>query len=903
MVTPRSQESERGQLAGNRFALHLNASKLMPPVQPSDVVTREKLVESVAATPNSLISVVAPAGFGKTTFMAQTHEYLVNSGIPVCWMTVDSRDDDFCRFFLHFKEAFRRLGLVPEIPTTVSPKLKNAFSVMRAESYELVDTLGSTCDAFAFFIDDLDKIHSPDALAFLEEFIRVLNKGQRIIIGMRAAQGVPRRAVSLVGDMVRIDAETLSFAPDEIFLFFRHHNIVLSGAEVATLKQKSQGWATVLRLTSLAFPQDGNVKTWIDNFVGSIGDVGGYFSENVFSRLSDEIREFLIRCSIFDELQADACDSILKTSGSLRIISEIYNKNIFITISDRANGGFALHSLFREYLLNELAQTHPELISVLHRRAAEYFAEKCRYADALHHAMRSENLPLAADILDVCAVRLVEVGQVETIAQVIDKLPPALIADRVTIQRARAYSMLAIHRLDDARDALGRVRQLAVRHGKELGVEATVLLILLYEWTDRHDLTATEITRINIDDLPEKHFAIVGYYIIRGQNSILAGDYAKALQYFSLAKSALDTNEMSWWPSTYLACFEGAVEMTMGNTRGAILKFEHTMATVPLALRSVASAYLADALYSIGETDRAGSVAEQYLEYNRSFASPDVLILSYRTAARVNFLNNNLDKAEELLTELGDIGNYRHMPRLKICAWLEKSRMALLLNDVEMARRYALLATDTPFPQNESKFYPQEIDDIYIASARMKLVLDDAGLAAQHLEAAIQEARGSGRRWRRLRLQSLLAQAYARTRRRKEAVELLAETLRTAAKSELISVFSDEPWYLAELLDEVGAHGAPVPRNYFDKVVGAASLVVRQGGQAVPARRPNELLTLKEMAILKLVAQGKLNKQICHYLEISENTVETHLKRINQKLGARNRTQAVAEGRKLGLLG
>ncbi len=60
-------------------------------------------------------------------------------------------------------------------------------------------------------------------------------------------------------------------------------------------------------------------------------------------------------------------------------------------------------------------------------------------------------------------------------------------------------------------------------------------------------------------------------------------------------------------------------------------------------------------------------------------------------------------------------------------------------------------------------------------------------------------------------------------------------------------------------------------------------------------------LTARELEILKLIAEGRANKQIGEILTLSENTVKNHVKSILAKLNAKDRTHAVTEALKRGL--
>jgi LuxR family maltose regulon positive regulatory protein len=123
-----------------------------------------------------------------------------------------------------------------------------------------------------------------------------------------------------------------------------------------------------------------------------------------------------------------------------------------------------------------------------------------------------------------------------------------------------------------------------------------------------------------------------------------------------------------------------------------------------------------------------------------------------------------------------------------------------------------------------------------------------------------------------------------------------------AATKGLVRTIADEPWHLEPLL------GALAGRSDVDAAhLDAVSAALRSGANAAAAALPatgaaNDLLSQREGQVLRLVASGLSNKELSRKLFISENTVETHLRRINDKLGVRSRTQAVARAREMGLV-
>ena len=884
----------------------IHLGKLAAPQQPNGVIVRQRLIDSLLESDKPVVVLVAPAGFGKTVLMSQIYSTIAAASQPVAWLSLDDRDNDFSRFMIYLREAIMRMELFTWPPGQNStPTSESTFSDLRAESFALIDMIASSLSPFSLFVDAFEAIHSPDVIAFINDLVRSLNPGQQIYIGSRAMRVLPMASLEVGGRLKRIDPDSLLFNIEEASLFFnKQTQLRLSADEIALLQQKSEGWAAALRLFTLALPAIKDARAWIESLSGRTQSIALYLAENVLARLPVHLCRFVLETSILEHLYGNLCDAVLESTNSAQLLHDIHDANLFLTLQDSASGSYEFHSLFRSFLSIELKRTSPQLVPILHRRAAVFLCSSARYADALHHAFLSEDSELVVDILDLCVLRFVELGQLETVAKWIDSIDPSLIEDKPNIQRARAYSMIAIHRYQAAQDSLERLRVIAAAQGKELDSEATMQLVLLSEWMDLHDFTAADVQRLSAQ-MPPEHY--LPYGIARNVIaflSIVKCDYATAQKELDSAVAAYERCGFDNWPATYTTCFQGSIEMLLGNVRSGIQRFESSLLHASISGQSIPSAYLADALYEKGELGRAGSLAEEHLRLNRQVAPPDIVILSYRTAARVCFLDGNLDRAELLLTELGDIGEMRDLPRLKASAWLEKSRIALLCGDTESASRYHSLGTNPKIwdSHHGAHYYPQELVDPAIASMRMDLVLGDPEIAATRLEKAIKEAERYGRRWRRVRLQALLAQAHARLRRRKTALDLLEDALVASSQSGMVYVFADEPWFMTDLLDELKSNSRRIDKLYLNSVFMAANLVAQRIGELVAARTQNSLLTLKETAILRLAAEGNANKEIARIISITDNTVETHMRRINQKLETRSRTQAVAKAREMGLL-
>ncbi|MCX7170595.1 MAG: LuxR C-terminal-related transcriptional regulator [Proteobacteria bacterium] len=264
------------------------------------------------------------------------------------------------------------------------------------------------------------------------------------------------------------------------------------------------------------------------------------------------------------------------------------------------------------------------------------------------------------------------------------------------------------------------------------------------------------------------------------------------------------------------------------------------------------------------------------------------------------------ERALEVLNLLQDLGDARGIPRLAAAARLDRIWIALVERDLVTANRLLPLAAAEHIwqPYAGRWTYAEDIDDPEIAAVRLALLSGEASNVIGKIEQASSRAEAANRRRRFLRLQCLLAQAHEFSRRRHRALEILERTLAAAEPGGMTRVFADESWCLLPLLQAMSARANAISPAYIAKITEAATYTLGR-----PAVLPEEhaadartLLSPREVQILLLLSEGHSNKALSAKLNVAESTIETYLHRINVKLGARNRTQAVARGRELDLI-
>jgi LuxR family transcriptional regulator, maltose regulon positive regulatory protein len=883
--------------------------KLTVPVYTHDATVRYRLIEQMKQSDKRVTVVIAPAGFGKSMVLSQLYQSAEHEKIPAGWLTLDQRDNDLGRFLVYLNQAASRLlpfEILP--PPNIELSGPGQYFGIKNSITSLISKIAGAPNPFYLFIDELEHIQNPEVLDIIQELIDYLPRDKKLIIGSRNIKGLSLSSLELSGQLLRIETSKLRFDAEEArTLFKKQQKPELSEKDIDLVLSRTQGWAAGIRLVLLSLKDKQEPSVWLESLSGSSENIARYLAENVLSKLSEQARTFLINTSILEQLNSDLCNSILERNDSDELLASFEQSNLFLSrISQPLEPGlisYRFHSLFKDFLFQELQRRNPSIILDLNRKAAHWFHNRKRFRLAVEHALCSEDSQLAADMMNECIMGLISVAQMETVAKWVDEIPEALCRQKINIQKAKAYAMISLHRYAEAEDALKTYRELSENSGEDVTQEVLVQLALLHEFSDRHDLTNEEIKQFRNLEVDDPLLASIACNI-SAYHHIAHNHFEEALASLSIAQKIYKDSESQTWPKSYSYCFEGLIELIHGNLESATILFKTAQRGAQGAARSIASGFISRSLYEEDNVEEALNLIQEHIKTLRDTADIDSIIMSYRLAARCEFMKADHHKTDILLSELGNIGDRRGAIRIKASAWLEKCRFSLLKGDIESAHRYLTLGTNKEIWAVHSGFhlFANEIEDCQTANIRMSIITGHAESTLQQLKELIDSASTNKRLYRRTHLQNLLAQALFISGHHTESLQLLKNILQFCEPHGLVRLLADEPWYLADMLNISEPSLCHISKPYLQKLFCAIQRNNTDKIDSIKSQTFQNPLTPRETNLIKLVSDGRANKEIARLLEISENTVETHLRRINQKLETSNRTQAVSKARDIGVI-
>ena len=404
----RERPDRSHRAAGAVFDLF--AAKLLRPVLRPGTVRRSSLIERLArGNPRPIVSVVAPAGYGKTTLLSQWAE---RNGQAFAWVTVDEGDNDPKVLLTYVAQALDAVepidgrvfdalaSPVSSVPGSVVPRLGSAFSSMTSP--------------VVLLLDDVHTLHNRECRAALSALADHVPGGSRLALAGRAEPPLRIARLRAEGRILEVGPGDLSLTPEEASSLLLNADVALSEDEVAELHRRTEGWPAGLYLAALYLREGGPLASAAVSFGGGDRLVSEYMESEFLARISGQQRAFLTRTAVLERMCGPLCEAVLEVGGSAAILADLAGANLLLVPLDRRGEWYRYHHLFRDMLLAELERLEPGLIPVLRRRAAGWCVRNGLPEEALEYSMAAEDVDAAAGLVEKLAVPAHRQGRVPT---------------------------------------------------------------------------------------------------------------------------------------------------------------------------------------------------------------------------------------------------------------------------------------------------------------------------------------------------------------------------------------------------------------------------------------------------------------------------------------------------------
>ena len=321
------------------------------------LVHRARLENRLLKGDEPLLTLIsAPAGFGKTTLLA---EWFVDRHRPTAWLALDSSDSDAVVFWSNLIAAVQ--AVVPDAGSEALSLLQAGESALQAVTASLLNDLEAFATDLVVVLDDYHFIESTDVHESLAFVLEHLPPQVHFVIASRVDPALPLARMRARGELLEVRAADLRFTAEEASTYFRDAmGIDLNAGEVGALEARTEGWIAALQLAALSMQGRDNIADFIANFTGDDRFVVDYLVEEVLERQSDDVREFLLDTSILTSMTGSLCDAVTGGSVGRATLETLERANLFVVSLDDRRAWYRYHHLFADVLRARLADEHPE---------------------------------------------------------------------------------------------------------------------------------------------------------------------------------------------------------------------------------------------------------------------------------------------------------------------------------------------------------------------------------------------------------------------------------------------------------------------------------------------------------------------------------------------------------------
>ncbi|MDX6647773.1 MAG: LuxR family transcriptional regulator, maltose regulon positive regulatory protein, partial [Miltoncostaeaceae bacterium] len=754
-------------------------------------------------------------------------------------------------------------------------------------------------------IDDLHELRAREALGQLEHLLTALPDPARVVLSSRRDPVIRLHRLRLADEIAEIRGGDLRFTERETRELLAASGVDLSDAGTRALHERTEGWAAGLRLAAISLDGHPDPERFVAEFSGTDRAIGEYLMAEMLERQPRDVQRMLLRTSIVDRLDGELADLLAGRAGAEQMLLELEAANAFVVSLDAQRTWFRYHQLLTDFLRLELRRTSADEVPDLHRRAAQWFADHGGVVEAVRHTLAAGDWPDAARLVADRSFGWVLDGQAGTIDAVLQAFPEGASADHPDLALAHAASELNHGRLAEAAAQLAlaethlegappaRRRRLAVgiaslrlslarRSGQfaEVIEQVNLLDASLSEESSGpvalgSDLRAVALLNLGIVEVWSRRFDDAERHLSEG--AALA--QAIGRPYLEVACRAHQI-----FPTT-------RVSLASARERGrqaVALAERHGLGDRPI----LAPAFGAVAFWAIwmGEFDEGERALRRAREVAEPQIDPAAAVLLHLVTGQLHAARGQHHAAldafaagahtQSLLTGVRAFAT-------PVVGWLAATQARLGMPDEARETLTGLSAEPGP------------IGFIYNTRAAICMAEGDPAGALDVLRDVPELTPPTGPAFTLVETHLRAGIAHLALGDRAAAAAAAEQALAAAEPDRLIFPFALTE--AAELVDALPRHETAHGALRADIVDVLRSTRAPSTNGHHPLAQPEEL-SPSELRVLRHLPTNMTRLDIAHELYVSVNTVNTHIRHIYSKLGARDRSAAVRRARELRLL-
>ncbi|MGY0691361.1 LuxR C-terminal-related transcriptional regulator [Virgibacillus sp. FSP13] len=840
-------------------------TKLNVPQKTTTTLIRTKLMEILNESKSKqVITVTAPAGFGKTSLVS---EWIRGLPFEVGWVSLELGENDPIRFWNYILCALK--DVVPLLVKNAHTLLES-MPLSSAESIvvPLIQEVAKYPSDFFLVLDDYHMIENSLIHRAMIYLISHLPKNMKLVLISRALLPLPLHRLRLEDLVMELDTEDLRFSRSEIKCFFDKVDIpLLTDSDLDLLEKHTEGWIVGMKLLALSIGKKKNVSAFLTYFSGFDRYIFEYLTEEVLKNYNAATRNFLLETSILERMTGPLCKTVTGEKHANDILVTLHKESGFIFPLDHDGHWYRYHQFFRNLLKRRLLDEQGENVLLLHQRAAYWLDQHGFVQEAIDHAFLSQDFEMATKLIDNIAPEIVKKREFSTIQTWMNRFPEEW--------------------MDTHPSLCVIITWVFALTGEYSKAEATLLKTEKYVKGAKGE--SFEHILVEMD-------------VLRGYLAIIAKDADKAVQYMRSSITRQPKYSRFFQLGMILNQDGPCLLHSELGLKGSLTKVNQIYTQLRkiwkhsgLPIVGYGSVILGELYYERNQLENVHYFIKRGLQIGEENQNIGILMPIY-------FLAINMKRA---LQQQDEIGPLIEKMEKKLMEWnisphwsemLDSLKVEMLINAGRLPEVHKWLDTKQLHSDDSvmnAKTYP------YTIYARSLHAVGRTEEAIALLDKLITNAKADDRLASTIKMLFIKSLMMHETGKKNEACQLLDRVLDLAEPDGYVRTFLDEGEPAQKLFISYSRNkkGAYLSRLLllFDEEFGPA---VNHSNQSLI-----EPLTNRELEVLELLEKGLTNKEIANKLFITIGTVKSYNHNIYAKLQVKNRTQALAHARKIALLG
>jgi len=888
-----------------------------PPL-PDGHVLRPRLCERLSAgLGGRLLLVSAPAGFGKSSLAVEFCQ-----GLPAhwqsLWLGLSPRDSDPGRFLERLLEGLQdyfphlgrqSLGLL---------KMRQRHQPFAFEEWldGLLDELAehlSTATPLLLVLDDYHLAQGPVLDRCLQFFLNHLPDGLLVMVTSRQRPDWHLARLRLSRQLLELHEQDLRLTHDEALTLLDRHSSSLRGEALENLIQRSEGWVAGLRFWLLAASEAGTDGALPQSLHGGEGLIRDYLLEEVIDCLPAEVQSFLYDTAPQERFCSELCDAVRDAHDSGEILRFLLAHQVFLVPLDEHGNWYRYHHLFSDLLRTRPTSQSMVPAASLHLRACRWFNAQGLLDEAVEQALRAGHLDVAANLVqNLSEEQLLAEQNVGMLLRWKMDLPDSLLISTPRLIVLYSWALGMACQLDAAEELASHLSRFlpapSATAQKSMLAQWLALSGIIARGRGNRELTLRYCGEA-LESLPSKRYGQRLMCLSTLSNLAIAdGDLwrARGLNRESLELAQRVGNPLfealAHYDRARVLQARGEICRALEEVRQGMQRLQSLPAQRLYAVRARLTLYEGFLLALRMQPQAARVRLQAGLSEARACRDISVLI-GHCVIARLEGSSGEFAKAFAELAEAERLMHIWDVPPIYYLAMitLVKCELWLAQGRTDLAEAWLARLGQTYNGENGAappEFHPQLPLHIELQQALLDVIQGQPMLAEGRLNALLEHGQQSGRQMLSAMALTQKVALLMGNGREPEARKALAQALDAAGGGVLQpfeGLLAEHPDWLRGQLQHCPP--TPVSLSLSEKL---PALAARPGMESCSTA---EQLSAREMAVLRLIAQGCSNQEISDQLFISLHTVKTHASHINSKLGVERRTQAVARAKELGVLG